>query len=509
MRCKKCGYISEEMIVICPKCGSNELESYTSNTEVKNDFKENVKCTKCGYVNIASESICKNCGYPLNAHVESNNQVNSITNDSNQEFNKHDNEEVSAKKSILTFAGFSILYIIVLFLVVAVGSMFLSYNLSSGLIPSLIMVMLLFSLLILVFGVEPLTCLTVKKITKDTKYLKKELMIFEIVLIVLLSSILLLIDLRSYFVVIIFVLIRIFVWFITRKIFIKEKIIINKKVITLLAIYITLIFIIPNLILPTKLNKGLFNIFGTTNFSSKKFYTKLIENYNINNEYGNDYSYFHKFTVDELNKIKEIYIDEEYNDTDIKKLHNLHKIVISDEAKTDSNIDLSTNKKLTYVSISSSNVKNIKLPNSVTKFHCDSTLEEFDMSELKEIEELEVKTKKLKANSLDQLKKIRYLDDITFNTLVINNTMFGLKKGYMASESNLSQDKYIIYIPEYTKVSDIITNNLKAKVMFDKYPKGMAEREKTDEISNYDKIFIYDNNDNLLITLNIYTRGDY
>ena len=75
--------------------------------------------------------------------------------------------------------------------------------------------------------------------------------------------------------------------------------------------------------------------------------------------------------------------------------------------------------------------------------------------------------------------------------------------------SNLSQDKYIIYIPEYTKVSDIITNNLKAKVMFDKYPKGMAEREKTDEISNYDKIFIYDNNDNLLITLNIYTRGDY
>ena len=93
MKCKKCGYVSEEMITICPKCGSNELE---------NDFINGIKCPKCGYQNYMNKSICKNCEYPLNEHIEINNQVNNI--------NEDVNVEISAKKSILTFAIFSIIY---------------------------------------------------------------------------------------------------------------------------------------------------------------------------------------------------------------------------------------------------------------------------------------------------------------------------------------------------------------------------------------------------------------
>lgn len=512
MRCKVCGFVSENMMTTCPNCGSSSIEnSNVINSEVDNNSTNTIKCPKCGYQNYVNEIICKNCEYSLNEQTNINNQANDVNKDNCvKNINKNEELMVNTKKNIFLFILFSIIYLIVPFLVVVGETIFLSNKVSNELSSSPIsIIILLMSLLILMFGVEPLTCLTVKKIVKNTNNMKKELMIFEIVMIVLLSLILLLIDLSSYFAVIIFILIRILVWFITRKIFINEKIIINKKIVALLVVYIALLLIIPNFILPTKLNKTLFNIFGTTNFSSKKFHIELIENYNINNEYGDDFSYFHELTVEELNKITKIYIDQEYNDTDIKKLNNLHKIVISDDAKTNSNIDLSDNKKLTNVSISSSNVKNIKLPNSVTIFYCDNTLEEFDISELKEIEELEVKTKKLKANSLDQLKKISYMDDITYNTLIINNTMFGLKKGYMASETNRFQDKYILYIPEYTKVSDIITNNLKVKVMYDKFPEGMTERKINDEINYNDKIFIYDNNDNLLITLNIYTRGDY
>ena len=210
MKCKVCGFVSENMMATCPNCGSSSIEnSNVINSEVDNNSTSTIKCPKCGYQNYVNEITCKNCEYPLNEQTNINNQVNDVNKDDwVKNTNKNEELMVNTKKNIFIFILFSIIYLIVPFLVVALETIFLSNKVSNELVSSPIsIIILLMSLLILMFGVEPLTCLTVKKIVKNTKYLKKELMIFEIVMIVLLSLIFLLIDLSSYFAVIIFILI--------------------------------------------------------------------------------------------------------------------------------------------------------------------------------------------------------------------------------------------------------------------------------------------------------------
>ena len=509
MKCSKCGYENDSQSNYCMNCGVslfqeemlNENNNNTFNSDdlnnKSNDIQNNNylhKCPKCGYPNKISNKKCKNCEISLNSKdviliKKNDSQIN------------NDSVEVNKKKNIFIFSLFSAMYLLIPFFII-LSVYFFDNNFES---PFSIIILLI-SLLILVFGIEPLTCLTVKKIVKNTECMKKELMFLETILIVLISLIFLLTDLRTYFIVIILTLFRVLVWFITRKIFIKYKITINKKTIAVLVTYISLLFIIPNLILPTKLNKTLFNLFGSTDFSSKEFYTELIEDYNLYNDNHNRISYFHKLTDKELNEITEIYIEKRFNNKDIQKLNNLQELSISEKVKLDGNIDLTTNKKLTYVSISSPGFKNIKLPNSVTKFYCESILDELDISELKNIDELEIKTNKLRIKSLNQLKEITYVDDISFNTLFINDKKFGLKNGYISLESNYYRNAYIIYVPKYTKVADFTLYNLKIKVL-----RGTHNEEKMDEdeLKNDDKIFIYDNDDNLLITLSANVRGDY
>ncbi len=508
MKCSKCGYENDSQSNYCMNCGTSLVQQeslYESDnisgsgglSNIANNVQNDeylYKCPKCGYPNQISEQNCKNCEFALNGEnvilvKENDSQIN------------NDNVEVNKKKNIFMFIIFSIMYSITPFLIMVFINI-LDNNFKSMMSFILFLILLLLQF----FGIEPLTCLTVKKIVKNTKYMKKELVILEIILISLFSIIVFAAGVKFNILIIVFIIIRILMWFITRKIFIKDKITINKKIIAVLVTYISLLFIIPNVILPTKLNKTLFNVFGSTEFSSKGFQTELIDAYNIYNDTNNSFSYFHKFTDKELNEITEIYVEEEFTNEDIKRLKNLKKLSILKKIKFNKTIDLTGNKKLTYLSISSSDIKNVKLPDSINQFFCESTLDELDISNLKYLSELEIKVNKLKVENLDQLEKITYLDDVSFNTLYVNDKKFGLKNGYISSESNHYRGNYLIYVPEYTKVSDFTFNNLKIKVLSWIYNE---ERTTDDELENNDKISIYDNDGNLLITLEVNVRRNY
>lgn len=467
MKCKKCGYVSEEMITICPKCGSNELE---------NDFINGIKCPKCGYQNYMNKSICKNCEYPLNEHIEINNQVNNI--------NEDVNVEISAKKSILTFAIFSIIYTFIPLIIVIMAEGTMLSNIS---------------FLILVFGIEPLTCLTIKKIVKSTKYMKSELLTLSFLLIMLWSIPFLMPNMgMEQDIPLIMIFIRIIVWFITRKIFIKDKIVFSKKIFLTFIMYVVCIFLVSSFAGSMPTNKLLFKTFGSTEFSSKELYIEIVNMYNLQPNTKDKVSYMHKLTKEQLKKINGIdsYLEAKITTNDLEKLPNLKSLSISEDVKLDKKMDFSSNKKLEELNIFSSGVEEIVLPNSIKKLNTGkkSIIKDLDVSNLSKLSKISGTFNVLTISDLSKINNSE--SSIVVNKLITKSNQsieLSNKKKIIFNFSDEYED--YIYLPEHTKVNDVMLENLNINVT--NYS-GKITSSLDEEMVTLDILFLYDNNNNII-----------
>lgn len=464
MKCKKCGYASEKMITICPKCGSNEVE---------NNF---IKCPKCGCQNYINESICKNCEYPLNEHMEINNQVNNI--------NESSNVEISAKKNILTFAIFSIIYTFIPLIIVFMTEGTMLSNIS---------------FLIFVFGIEPLTCLTVKKIVKSTKHMKAELLTLSSLLIMLWLVPFLIPNMgMDQDIPLIMVFIRIIVWFITRKIFIKDKIVFSKKIFLTFIMYVLCIVLVSGLAGSTPTNKLLFKAFGNTEFSSKELYIEVVNMYNLQPNTKDRVSYMHKLTKEQLKKINGIdsYLEAKITSSDLKKLPNLKELSISSDIKLDKEIDFSSNKELEELNIFSTGVEKVILPESIKKINMGekNTIEYLDVSNLINLNEISGIFQMLKISNLSQINDSK--SSMIVNKLIIKNNQSVelINKKKIKFSFNDEYEDYI-YLPEHTKGNDISLNDLTISIT--NY-NGRKKSSLDEEMTTLDTLFLYDNNNNMI-----------
>ena len=495
MKCKVCGFVSEDMTATCPNCGSSSIENNSIvNSKIDNNSTSTMKCPKCGHENLSNSLICENCEYPLNRQIKSDSQLNDNKIYDNQVNIKNDysNSEESSKKSILTFVGFSILYTIVPLII---GFMMEGTMLSN------------IALFIFVFGIEPLTCLTVKSITKSTKYMKTELLILSFVLIALWMIPFIIPSMGMVQTIpLVMVIIKFIVWFITRKIFIKDKIVFNKKIFVISILYVILILMISSLSGATPTNKLLFKTFGNTEFSSKKLYIELINAYNLDQKgIKNDVSYMHKLTNEELNKVKELtYVEAKMTNDDLQKLPNLKSLAISEDIELDKELDFSSNKKLKELNIFGSGVEKIILPESIKVLNTGekSTIKDLDISNLSKLNKISGTFNVLAISDLSNI-------DNSESFIVVNKLM--TKDNQSIELSNRKKIKFSfnteykdnIYLPEHIKTNDIIVNNL--KLVFTNYSKKIIDTEK--EIERMDNIILYDKNDNIIMSFEIIVGG--
>lgn len=480
MFCKNCGNKVGEDDKSCKSCGNLINHNDIQFVPFKNYIDDQKKCPKCGYLNSSDVVKCKNCEFSLNQiYIQPENK-------------NVKNTKVNKKKNILLFVLFSIIYLLAPIILMTV----LSVLDPSAQSPIVVVIAILLALEFMFF-IEPLTCLTVKKLVNNTVCMKQELMILEIVLLVLSF-----LFFKNYpVVVMILTFARILTWFVTRSIFIKEKIKLKPKWIITFILALSFVFIVSNLYSPTKVNKYLYKAFGSTSNFTKDFQICLIEKYNRNFN-GKDYTYFHKLTKKELASLTEIYIDQKFTNSDISKLKNVKKIYVSENVDLSSNMDFSKNTELEELIINSNTIKKIKLPNSISLFDYSGTLDNLDISKLNHLVEIQTKVNNLVINDFDQIKRMPKYTGLYFNTLIVNDQKLGLKNGFMSFrffEKNINE----IYLPNYTKVSDIKTENLKIKVM-----NSDKEKKIFEEIENMDKIYFYDNNDNLIWIFSAFIKGD-
>lgn len=501
MRCKVCGFVSKNMMTTCPNCGSSSIEnSNVINSEVDNNSISPIKCPKCGYENLSNSLICVNCEYPLNKQVESDSQLDDNKINDNQvnnnqvNNNEYYNTEKKYKKNILTFVGFSILYTIV--------PLIIGFIMEGTMLSNI-------ALFIFFFGIEPLTCLTVKNITKSTKYMKTELLILSFVLIALWMIPFVIPSMGMVQIIpLVMIVIRFIVWFITRKIFIKEKIIFSKKIFVISIIYAVCILVVSSLSGATPTNKLLFRTLGNTEFSSKELYVELVNAYNLDQKGAkNDVSYMHKLTNEELNRIEELtYVRAKITNDDLKKLPNLKSLAISEDIKLDKKLDFSSNEKLEELMIFGSGVEKIILPESIKTLYMGekSTIKNLDISNLSKLNKISGIFNVLTISDLSNIDNSE--SSIVVNKLMIkDNQSIELNNRKKIKFSFNSEYEDYIYLPEHTRTNDIIVNNL--KIVFTNYSKKIIGTEKEIEIERLDNMILYDKNDNIIMSFKIRIGG--
>lgn len=446
-----------------------------------------VECPKCGYQNDINKQICDNCGTYL---VNKNVTLLSEKQETKKEI------KISKKKNIILFTLFIILYNLIPILCFTLSSILTNNFYNDSAVSAVLAIV---SLFVLAFLTELFTCLTVKLICKNTEYLNKCLLVFEIVCMIFYVFIMFT-GLQYYYFDLILVLLRLISWFIARKTVIKEKIKFNKKILFMFLAYVLLMILIPNIFSPTRINKMMFKTFGSTSFSTKETYIELIDEYNLDSK--RNVTYFHKLTNNQLKNIKELtYFKAPISNDDIKKLSNLESISITNPSNTD--LDFTYNKNLKEIHIFSKNVKTVKLNEKAREINIDSRLSELDISNLTSYKTLSVSTDKLIVKNKDQLMKLFNKDnEAYFKSVVFGNSTISINKYTM----NVSYDSYSHYYDDYeyqislprkTKVSDITCINAKI-IIKDKYEN--KEKASSDYITFGNIVEIYDKNNELLLT---------
>lgn len=476
MKCIKCGFESPDDSNFCNNCGyklrNDDINQ--NNIALKNntsDINSIKKCPRCGYLNDSNSITCKNCETMLS--------------DNDIIINK---PEISKKKFVLYFVLYSVLYILGLFFIAALGAFTQK---------SLLVILMLIALILLAVGIEPLVIATIKTKTKNQTYLKTGLFWLDAVLICMFLIFFLFVR-DSFWFCFVAILLRLISWFITRKLMINEKIKINKKLIIVGAICFCLTFLLYNFTCTTKLNKQLFIWFGNTEFSSKELYIELIDEYNSSS--ANNVTYLHKLTQDEINDIDELNLLNEVNLTqkDLNLLSNLRSLYISEKVHIDKDIDFSNNKKLNEVSINSQGIKKVKLSNSIVDFSCKYILDELDVSNINGYDDysFSVRAKKIIGSDFDTFYDLstENYSEIYFKELLFDDKLLGTKNSFLCFD-NFSDG---LLIKGGTLISDLKTNNLKIVVKEKLFSNGERIKESNETLDDSDLIYIYDLNDNLL-----------
>lgn len=390
---------------------------------------------------------------------------------------------------------------------------------------------------------EFLVCKVAKKAASSTYLMSKFAFIFNCITVLFITFIMFVpMDLfnvkflGTWWLIICFVMMatKLISYILAKKLALKEKLEHKGLLFGGFGIYILFIFIIFNLLIPSGINKFLFNIFGNTDFSSKELKAYLTETYATN--CGN-ISYFNDFTDEELKCFDDIIFDnQKFTTEDLSKLKYLKRLEINN-ITFDNQIDFSKNKELVYLKMNNSTINNLDsqiLGNinriDLTKVNVntinikDGNLEELYIEESKienfkvqgtVIEEIDATNTTIKTlevsntTKLDTLKiedssietvlldnnttleKREYgsysrvsIDKITSLELknvkninnLLNNSYFTFKnikfledKGFKLVNNNyLKLESSALYVPEKTKVKELILENMTATVI-DRY----------------------------------------
>lgn len=405
-------------------------------------------------------------------------------------------KKISKAKNRFTFFGIGILYLILPFLI----SIFVSNKIIDN-----------YVVFFYLFGVELLTCFTTKKIVKNTKGMKKELVVLEAVLVII--QYILFFDffltdsvsttISSF---IILSLTRAIIWFVVRKNLIEEKMYLSKRKTLRAVFYLLFVFAVFNLVFPTRLNCEFYLKFGKKYFSSKQLQVDLIDGYNGYTGY-NDYNeqnlngtrktYLHKLTKEELAQIKELIVNETLTNEEVSKLSNLTSLTFIE--KTNSTLDFTKNKKLEtlglYGSDNDKSIENLYLPNSIVNIDGDRKVKNLDLSGLKDVS-VTLPVENFTFKDKEQLSSIGILRIKNIKTLAFEDKSITLNSKTFDFYSEPSTHIRTIGLKKGTKKTDFNLQNLQMKV-FDEY--NNKEKTETETINNDDRIYIYDNNNEVVL----------
>ena len=217
--------------------------------------------------------------------------------------------------------------------------------------------------------------------------------------------------------------IKLLSYILAKKIVLKEKLQHKGLLFGGFGVYIFLIVIIFNLLIPSGINKFLFNVFGSTDFSSKELKIYLTETYAIN--CGN-ISYFDDFTDEELKCFDNIKLDnQKFNTEDLSKLKYLNRLEINNTT-FDNQIDFSKNKELVYLKMNNSTINNLDsqiLGNinriDLTKVNVNTiNIKDGNLAELY-IEESNIDNFKVQGTIIEEIDATK----TTIKTLEVSNTI--------------------------------------------------------------------------------------
>ena len=317
-------------------------------------------------------------------------------------------------------------------------------------------------------------------------------------------------------------------YILAKKIVLKEKIEKKGLVFGGFALYLIIVFLAFHLLVPSGINKFLFNTFGNTDFSSKKLKVYLTESYN---KTCGTVDYFHKFNSEELSCIENLTLGINFTTEDINKLTDLNTLEIND-LTFDNFINLPKNNKLSTLKlnktkinnldtsnlgnierivltkddidtinisdgnlselyIENSNLVNLKVQGNVIKEinATETPIQTVEISNTTNLEEVRInkatvenvildnnkglENRKLgsysdvsidKINNLE-LKNVNNLDDLLLNaSFIFKNIKFLENKGFHLENNNYLKLDNALYVPKGTKVKELILENLTAVV---------------------------------------------
>ena len=257
-------------------------------------------------------------------------------------------------------------------------------------------------------------------------------------------------------------------YILAKKIALKEKIENKGLLFGGFGIYILLVFIIFHLLIPSGVNKFLFNIFGSTNFSSKEIKVYLTDIYAKN--CGN-MSYFSEFTDDELKCFDNIKFDnQKFTTEDLSKLKYLTRLEINNTT-FDKQIDFSKNSELLYLKINNSkvNVLDSEMLGSINRIDLKKVdaglinVKDGNLSKM-HIEKSKIDDFKVQGTVIEQID----VTDSNINSLVVMNTTKLISLSFKDSsiETVLLDNNSALENRDYRNYSTVEidkTNNLEIK----------------------------------------------